>query len=218
VRALDRLGAWARAAARRPPDAHADRVVGLAIVATVPLLLGVPLLAPVPLVLAAAGLPARARRARARAEAQVVADLPDVVDLLVLAAGAGLTTVLAVEAVAQRTTGPVGVALAGARHRIRLGELPARALHDVPAATALPDAVRPLARALATAVEEGGPLEPALRRVAVDVRSRRRRAAEEAGRRIPVRLLFPLVACTLPAFVLLTVVPLLVVGLRTLDL
>ena len=78
--------------------------------------------------------------------------------------------------------------------------------------------MRPLARALATAVEEGVPLEPALRRVAAEARDRRRRAAEEAARRVPVRLLFPLVACTLPAFVVLTVVPLLVVGLDSLDL
>jgi tight adherence protein C len=77
--------------------------------------------------------------------------------------------------------------------------------------------VRPLARALATAVEEGVPFETTLRRVAAEVRARRRREAEEAARRVPVRMLFPLVACTLPAFVLLTVVPLLVTGLRDLT-
>jgi len=40
-----------------------------------------------------------------------------------------------------------------------------------------------------------------------------RRAAEAHARRIPVRLLFPLVFLVLPAFVLLTVVPGLAAGL-----
>jgi hypothetical protein len=38
------------------------------------------------------------------------------------------------------------------------------------------------------------------------------------ARRLPVKLLFPLVLCTLPAFALLTVVPLLVGSLRELRL
>ena len=42
-----------------------------------------------------------------------------------------------------------------------------------------------------------------------------RRAASSA-RRVPVTLLFPLVFCTLPAFALLTVAPLLAGGLRSL--
>jgi tight adherence protein C len=177
-----------------------------------------PVLAPVPALVAVGGPRYRDLQARRRARAAVVDDLPDVVDLLVLAAGSGLTAVLAVEAVGRRAHGPVGAALAGANRRIRLGEAPAHAFHGLPAATDHADAVRPLARALRTAVEEGVPLEPALRRVATDVRLRHRRAAEEAARRVPVRLLFPLVACTLPAFVALSVVPLLVVGLESLDL
>ena len=42
--------------------------------------------------------------------------------------------------------------------------------------------------------------------------------AEEAARRVPVRLLFPLVLCVLPAFALLTVAPLLAGALRSLRL
>jgi Flp pilus assembly protein TadB len=187
------------------------------VVATAVLLLVAPMMAPVP-VLVAIGLPRlQATRRRAQAQVEVAADLPDVVDLLALAAGAGLTPVLAVEAVGRRARGPVGQALARAHRRVQLGDPPAVALREMPALTAHPDAVRPLARALATAVEEGVPFEPTLRRVAADVRSRRQHDAEEAARRVPVRLLFPLVACTLPAFVLLTVVPLLVTGLRALE-
>ena len=47
-----------------------------------------------------------------------------------------------------------------------------------------------------------------LSRLADDARRQRRHDLEAAVRRLPVRLSFPLVCCSLPAFVLLTVVPL----------
>ena len=71
------------------------------------------------------------------------------------------------------------------------------------------DAVRPLVDALVAAERYGAPLAAALDRVADDARTTRRRQREEAARRVPVKLLFPLVFCTLPAFALLTVVPVL---------
>lgn len=51
-----------------------------------------------------------------------------------------------------------------------------------------------------------------LGRLAVDLRRRRRRAAEERARRLPVTMLMPLVLCILPAFGLVTVVPMIAVG------
>ena len=62
------------------------------------------------------------------------------------------------------------------------------------------------------------PVAPALERVAFDARADRRRGAEEAARRVPVKLLFPLVACILPAFAALTVLPLLAGTLGSLRL
>jgi pilus assembly protein TadC len=79
-------------------------------------------------------------------------------------------------------------------------------------------AARPLLDALLQHDRYGTPLLPALERVAIEARARRRRRAEEAARRLPVVLLFPLVLTTLPAFVLLTVVPLLAGSLGSLSL
>ncbi|MEZ5134942.1 MAG: hypothetical protein R2699_07785 [Acidimicrobiales bacterium] len=46
----------------------------------------------------------------------------------------------------------------------------------------------------------------------------RRRDLERRVRRVPVLLLPPLVLCILPAFALMTVVPLIVLSLRSLQL
>ena len=54
------------------------------------------------------------------------------------------------------------------------------------------------------------PIAPVLERLAEEARSERRRAADAAARQLPVRLAAPLVVCTLPAFVLLAIVPLLI--------
>lgn len=73
----------------------------------------------------------------------------------------------------------------------------------------LGEPVLPLVDALVATERDGAPLLAALERVGADARLERRRRAEESARSVPVRLLFPLVLCTLPAFGLLTVVPLL---------
>ena len=64
----------------------------------------------------------------------------------------------------------------------------------------------------------GVPLLPGLERTGLELRLDRRRAAELDARRVPVRLLAPLVTCVLPAFALLTVVPLLAASLEALPI
>jgi tight adherence protein C len=74
--------------------------------------------------------------------------------------------------------------------------------------------LRPLTEALRTSSRLGSPAAPALARLAIDARADARRRAEARARTVPVRLCFPLVACILPAFALLTVVPVVLGGLR----
>jgi tight adherence protein C len=153
----------------------------------------------------------RADRARAAA---IVAGLPDAIDLLAVAVGAGLTVPQAVSAVGARLEGPHGGALREVSRRVSLGTPRSQALDLL--LVELGEPARPLVSALQGADRYGLPLGPTLERLAADARARRRRQAEAAARRIPIRLLFPLVLCTLPAFVLLTVVPLLAGSLSTL--
>ncbi len=156
------------------------------------------------------------RRLRRRRHAELLRHLPEVADLLVLAVGAGLTVPLAVAAVARRAPGPLAAALGQAIGEVGLGRRLADALDDVP--TQLGEDVRPLIAALVASDRYGAPLLDSLVRLSVELRADRRRRAEEAARRVPVKLLFPLVFCTLPAFALLTVAPLIAGALRSLRL
>jgi tight adherence protein C len=201
------LGGWLRRTSGRPPDREADRRIGRAALAAAALVPFAPPLAIVPVAWSVLG-PALASRRSARAhEAAITDQLPDVVDLLVLTTAAGLPITAAVTAIGRRPGGPLGGALERAATHIERGGTTASALglvlDDVGALA------RPLVEALAAHDRYGTPLAPTLERVAIESRLRRRRQAEEAARRLPVTLLFPLVLTTLPAFALLTVVPLL---------
>ncbi|TMK89353.1 MAG: type II secretion system F family protein [Actinobacteria bacterium] len=200
---------------RRPDDRLLARRVGTALVLA---------LAAAPVVAAAAPVAglvgwcwpaARARRDERRRLAALAADLPDVVDLFVLAVGAGLTVSLALATVSRRAAGPLGAELGRACDDVAMGRRLAEALDDVPARAG--ESVRPLVAALVASERYGAPLAAGLERLAGEVRRDRRRKAEEAARRIPVKLLFPLVGCTLPAFALLTVAPLIAGAVRSLH-
>lgn len=153
-----------------------------------------------------------ARRRRAAAEARAV---PELVDLFLLAASAGLPVGAALAAVAARAPPPVRPVLGRAQERTTQGVALADALAELGAE--LGPSAAELVDALAHAARTGAPLVPALERVAALSRDRRTRAAEAAARRLPVTLLFPLACCVLPAAVLLAVVPVVAGSLSSLD-
>ena len=63
----------------------------------------------------------------------------------------------------------------------------------------------------------GSPLSEASRDLAATVRQARRASTLERARTAPVKMLFPLVFLTLPAFLLLTVVPVLLATVRAIG-
>ena len=69
---------------------------------------------------------------------------------------------------------------------------------------------------MSAAVRDGLPLPPVLDRLTDEATTSRRRQGEAAARRLPVRLSFPLVVCTLPSFVLLAIAPAVLGALSTL--
>ncbi len=161
----------------------------------------------------ARSLPSRARRARTVA---VERDLAVVVVLISLAVSAGNNLSAALDVASAHTGGPVAGALADAVVRAGRGTRLADELEALP--EQLGEAVRSFVAALVSCDRYGAALGPTLDRLALEVRTMSRQRAEAAARRLPVRLLFPLVTCILPAFALLTVAPLIAESVRGLSL
>lgn len=205
--------------ATRPPAGAtppSTRAVGATTVATAAALVVAPLLAPVVVVIGAALPRHRAAAAERRRLRALEAALPDMVDLVVLAVGAGCNVPLALAAAGRRGSGPLADEVRRVSAEVDRGRRLADALDDLPVRAGEP--VRAMAAVLAGCERYGTPVLPALHRLADEVRVQRQRRAEAAARRVPVTLLFPLVVCILPAFALLTVAPLVAGALRELRL
>lgn len=142
---------------------------------------------------------------RRRRPPDATASLPDVVDLLAVAAASGLPAGAAVVAVVPRLPEPWRSGFTACLARADDGDLLADALGHLP--TVVGDPARPVVAVLRAGLADGDRLAGELGRLAVDARDLRRRRAEEQARRIPVRLLLPLVTCSLPAFAVLSIVP-----------
>ena len=163
---------------------------------------------PVVVVRSVFGTPFRMRRAR-RASQRLLAELPVAVDLAAVAVGAGYTAFGTVGVIARWAAPAIAAVFAAVDRATAVGEPFDAALRDAGAAT---PAVRPLTDVLRTSGRLGAPMAASLARLSQEVRADARRRAEARARTVPVRLLFPLVFCVLPAFALLTVVPVLVAG------
>jgi tight adherence protein C len=156
-----------------------------------------------------------ARRQSARRE-QVRGALPDLLDLLAVCALAGMGLDPALRLVAPGIGGPLGDSLRAMLNALAVG-VPRDRAYDGLARTADADEVRRVVAALRRAERYGSSIAATLGQQAAEMRSRRRAAARERAHGAPVRLLFPLALCFLPAFVLLTVAPALIAAVRSLH-
>ena len=155
-----------------------------------------------------AAVAARRRSRRRQRVLEVERNLPEVIDLLGLVVGAGRPTVSALSDICPRVAEPFRSELSGLVRRTAAGEPFIDSVRRL--RSSLGPSVSSVVHAVTAAEIDGAPLQPALQRAADEAHRRRRVRAEEAARRVPVLMLFPLVFCVLPAFCLLTVVPLLV--------
>lgn len=196
-------------------DRRSTRGLGIAVAAAFGLAAGGPALALVAGASGAAAGPVSEHLRLRRERAAVAAAVPDLVDLFLVSASAGSPVVASLSAVAPRAPAPVVPAVRSAHDRFGRGLPLVECLAEL--GDALGPTGEPLTEALAQATSAGVPLVPLLEGVAATARDERRRRAQEAARRLPVTMLFPLVLCILPAAVLLAVVPVLLVSVASLH-
>ncbi len=152
-----------------------------------------------------------ARRQRAAIERA----LPDAMDLLVLSVRAGLTPHQAVCDLATSDVPAIGDAFGEVVRRTERGQPFADALSALPERLGIQ--AGGLADVIATSDRHGLPIGPVLDQLTGQVRSTRRRLDQADARKLPVRLSFPLVVCTLPSFVLLAIAPAVIAALSSLG-
>jgi pilus assembly protein TadC len=150
------------------------------------------------------------RRRRREADAEI----PQLLDLLAAASSAGLAAPLALARSVEALTGPLGDELRIAVGRVELGERWRDQLEVTADSLALPD-LRRVVATLARTETLGTPLAAGCAELAAEVRHARRARTTERARTAPVKMLFPLVFLVLPAFLLLTVVPVLLTTVQS---
>jgi tight adherence protein C len=154
------------------------------------------------------GAAEKGRRKRADAE------IPQLLDLLAGASSAGLAAPAALRRAIGATTGPLAEDLAVVLRAVDLGARWRDELRRAADRMQLSD-LRRAVGALTRTESLGSSLSTAMTELAADVRASRRAAASERARTAPVKMLFPLVFLVLPAFLLLTVVPVLLSTVRS---
>jgi len=139
----------------------------------------------------------------------------EAVELLGLAFAGGSTVRVAIGEVLPWCSGPAERALREVADRAAAGWAVTEALR-----AGAPGAPRPIRRLFGVLHDAAGgaPVLGPVEQLGAELRAARRRDLEQRARRIPVRLLLPLVGGVLPAFVLVAVVPLVVTSLDGLTL
>jgi tight adherence protein C len=155
-------------------------------------------------------------RTELRELAAARATLPATLDRLATCVLAGMSVERALRVVTPGTSGRLGDAFTAGLRALDAGVPRARA-YDIIAARAGLDEVRALADALARAERFGSSISQALLARAADVRATARAQAEAEARAAPVKMVFPLVFCFLPAFVLLVIGPIAIGAVRSLG-
>lgn len=135
---------------------------------------------------------------------------PDTLDMLVICSEAGLSLVAAIQRVTDelRFSQPI----LAEEFRLVLAEIQAgvdrkTAMKGLAARTGVKE-IKGLMSTLTQCMMFGTSVTEALRVYSEDLRDRRMQAAEEAAAKVGAKLVFPLAACLMPAFVLIVMAPL----------
>jgi tight adherence protein C len=145
----------------------------------------------------------RARQRTARIDDEV----PELVDLLVTTIEAGVAFGSALQVCSRRVRDPLGSELRLTLGEQSMGLTMTNALTNMLERTNRSVSMRAFVQSIVQGESMGVSLGKTLRDLAVDMRKRRRQAAEERAQKAPIKLLFPLVLLILPAMMIVILGP-----------
>jgi tight adherence protein C len=124
--------------------------------------------------------------------------LPDALDLLTISVEAGLAFDAALGQVARNTTGPLAEEFFRVLQEMQIGKGRSEAMRALGERTDVTE-LRAFVTAMVQADSFGIPIANVLRVQAKEMRVKRSQRAEEAAQKVPVKILFPLIFCIMPA-------------------
>jgi tight adherence protein C len=137
---------------------------------------------------------------------QVRRDLPDALDLLTISVEAGLAFDAGLSQVARNTTGPLAEEFFRVLQEMQIGLGRAEAMRSLGERTDVPE-LRSFVTSMVQADAFGIPIAQVLRVQARELRIKRTQRAEELAQKVPVKILFPLIFCILPALFVVIIGP-----------
>src|SRR5439155_23203236 len=144
---------------------------------------------------------------RARSRLQKIDDaMPELIDLLVVMLEAGVGFTAALRLASERLGGPLGEELRLTVQEQNLGLSNSAALQNWMARSDTP-AVNSFCRAMLQGERLGISIGQILRNLAMEMRRRRRQAAEERAQKAAIKILFPLVMLIFPAMFVIILGP-----------
>ena len=139
-------------------------------------------------------------------QAAVIKGLPDSFDLITTCVEAGLGLDASLARVAEKVEGPFAEELSLTLREIGMGRARAESLHDLAERTGVAD-LSIFVNAIIQAEQMGTSIGQVLRVQSDQMRTRRRQRAEELANQAPVKMIFPLVLCILPALFIVILGP-----------
>jgi tight adherence protein C len=142
----------------------------------------------------------------AQRQQEIRRTLPDIIDALVVIVEAGLGFEAALAQVVHNGHGPMVGEFARVLHEMQIGRPRVEALREMAARTTIAE-LKAFASAIGQATTLGIPMAKVLRQQSVEMRIRRRQRAEELAQKVPIKILFPMILCLLPALFVVVIGP-----------